>query len=98
MKEEGGGGPPSKSDDAAKQAALLEAGRLQSAKERELTMLLAAGDKRGLTLMKQISQETFDEAVKENMDEFGLSREEAIKDALEQFESQGVNTDGLKKK
>jgi len=42
-------------------------------------------------MVRVISQETFDDVVKENMEEFGLSREEAIKDAIEQFESQGVS-------
>lgn len=37
---------------------------------------------------KRITQETFDDAVKENMDDFGMSREEAIKDSIEQFEMQ----------
>ena len=49
-KQEGG----ATTEEERRKAALLEAGRLQSAKERELTQLLAAGDKRGLTLMKQI--------------------------------------------
>ena len=36
--------------------------------------------------VKRITQETFDDAVKENMDDFGSSREDAIKlfDAMEQ--------------
>ena len=38
-----------------------------------------------------ISQETFDEIVKENMDEFGLEKEEAIKEAIKEFESQVNN-------
>lgn len=44
-----------------------------------------------LAVLKQagISLETFDEAVRENMDEFGMSREEAIEDALEQFKLAG---------
>ncbi len=40
---------------------------------------------------KRITQATFDETVRENMEEFELSREEAIKDALNQFASQGVD-------
>ena len=39
-------------------------------------------------MVRVISQETFDGAVAENMDEFGMDREEAIKEAKEQFESQ----------
>ena len=38
--------------------------------------------------MKRISQETFDETVKENMDDFDMSREDAIADAIEQFKMQ----------
>lgn len=41
--------------------------------------------------MKRISQETFDECVRENMEEFDMSLEEAIEDATSQFESQGVD-------
>lgn len=37
---------------------------------------------------KRISQETFDDAVHENMDDFGMSRQDAVKDAIEQFEMQ----------
>jgi len=37
---------------------------------------------------KRISQETFDETVKENMDDFDMSREDAIADAIEQFKMQ----------
>ena len=38
-----------------------------------------------------ISQETFDEIVKENMEEFGLEKDEAIKEAIKEFESQVNN-------
>ncbi len=37
---------------------------------------------------KRISQETFDAAVKENVDDFGLSIEDAIKDSIKEFELQ----------
>ena len=39
-------------------------------------------------MVKVISQETFDAVVQENIAEFELSKEEAIKDAISQFESQ----------
>lgn len=42
-------------------------------------------------MVRVITQETFDAVVKENIDEFGLEKEEAIKEAIAQFESQGVN-------
>ena len=48
--------------------------------------------------IKMISQETFDEVVKENVDDFEMSPEEALKDAIEQFESQGVNLGNITKK
>lgn len=40
---------------------------------------------------KRITQETFDEVVNENMEEFDMERNEAIKDAIKQFKSQGVD-------
>lgn len=40
---------------------------------------------------RMITQETFDAAVRENMEEFEMDTDEALKDAVEQFESQGVN-------
>jgi hypothetical protein len=38
---------------------------------------------------KRITQETFDAAVRENIEEFEMGTEEAIREAVEQFESQG---------
>ncbi|XP_047445416.1 armadillo repeat-containing protein 6 [Mugil cephalus] len=40
---------------------------------------------------KRITQETFDAAVKENMEEFEMDPDEALREAVEQFESQGVD-------
>ena len=40
---------------------------------------------------KRISQETFDEVVQENIEEFEMDKEEAIQEAREQFERQGVD-------
>ncbi|KAL8602261.1 hypothetical protein ACOMHN_022774 [Nucella lapillus] len=42
-------------------------------------------------MAKQITQQTFDDVVKENMQEFEMTVEESIEDAVQQFESQGVN-------
>ncbi|XP_076465673.1 armadillo repeat-containing protein 6-like [Babylonia areolata] len=42
-------------------------------------------------MAKQITQQTFDDVVKENMQEFEMTAEEAIEDAVKQFESQEVN-------
>ncbi|XP_052797041.1 armadillo repeat-containing protein 6-like [Mya arenaria] len=42
-------------------------------------------------MAKQVSQETFDDVVKENIQEFEMTIEEAINDTVQQFESQGVN-------
>ena len=39
-------------------------------------------------MAKQISQETFDDVVRENMQEFDMTAEEALEDAVKQFESQ----------
>lgn len=38
---------------------------------------------------RRITQETFDAAVKENMEEFDMAPDEALREAVEQFESQG---------
>ena len=38
---------------------------------------------------KRITQETFDAAVRENIEEFEMGPEEAVKEAVKQFESQG---------
>ncbi|NXM78910.1 ARMC6 protein, partial [Serilophus lunatus] len=46
---------------------------------------------------KQIAQETFDEAVQENMLEFELEPEEAVREAVLQFESQGVDLSNIVK-
>ena len=48
-------------------------------------------EKRAAELHVRISQETFDSAVQENIDEFGMEPDEAVADAKQQFESQGVN-------
>lgn len=39
-------------------------------------------------MAKVISQATFDDVVKENMVEFEMSAQEAVSDAVEQFQSQ----------
>ena len=38
---------------------------------------------------KRISQKTFDETVRENVEEFEMEKEEALADAIEQFKTQG---------
>nr|XP_039248706.1 armadillo repeat-containing protein 6-like [Styela clava] len=43
------------------------------------------------TVLKTISQETFDGVVRENLEEFEMPPEEALSDAIQQFKSQGVN-------
>eukprot|EP00127_Corallochytrium_limacisporum_P003561 Clim_evm44s150 gene=Clim_evmTU44s150 len=40
---------------------------------------------------RKITQDTFDQVVKENVDDFDMSIDEAIKDAVGQFEAQGVD-------
>lgn len=39
-------------------------------------------------MSRVISQQTFDDAVRENIDEFSMSANEAVEDAIKQFESQ----------
>ncbi|XP_071455576.1 armadillo repeat-containing protein 6 homolog [Hetaerina americana] len=42
-----------------------------------------------------ISQETFENAVRENIEEFQMSPEEAVKDAVNQFKAQGVDLSNI---
>ena len=44
---------------------------------------------------KKIVQETFDAAVRENIEEFDMKLEEAVSDAKEQFQSQGVDLSNI---
>ncbi|XP_064590621.1 armadillo repeat-containing protein 6 isoform X1 [Zonotrichia leucophrys gambelii] len=46
---------------------------------------------------KQIAQETFDEAVQENITEFEMEPEEAVREAVLQFEAQGVDLSNIVK-
>lgn len=46
-------------------------------------------------MAQRISQETFDMAVTENVEEFDMSPEEALADAIEQFRSQGVDLSNI---
>lgn len=39
-------------------------------------------------MVRVITQDTYDEIVKENIDEFDMTPEEAIKEAVAQFEAQ----------
>ena len=38
---------------------------------------------------RRITQETFDDVVRENIDDFEMDADEALREAVEQFESQG---------
>ncbi|XP_070541808.1 LOW QUALITY PROTEIN: armadillo repeat-containing protein 6-like [Ptychodera flava] len=44
---------------------------------------------------KRISQETFDDAVQENVEEFCMEPDEALEDAIKQFESQGIDLSNI---
>jgi hypothetical protein len=55
-------------------------------------------EKKESALYARISQETFDEVVKENVDDLGMEPEEALADAIQQFESQGVNLSNIVKR
>mmetsp|Transcript_24911 Transcript_24911/g.64895 ORF Transcript_24911/g.64895 Transcript_24911/m.64895 type:complete len:510 (+) Transcript_24911:282-1811(+) len=46
-------------------------------------------------VVPQISQETFDQVVKENIEDFDMTPEEAVADAAEQFKSQGVDLSNI---
>ncbi|XP_006821593.1 armadillo repeat-containing protein 6-like [Saccoglossus kowalevskii] len=44
---------------------------------------------------KRITQETFDNAVKENIEDFEMEPEEALEDAVKQFETQGIDLSNI---
>ncbi|EGD73226.1 hypothetical protein PTSG_04942 [Salpingoeca rosetta] len=46
---------------------------------------------------KQITQDTFNEVVQENITEFDMSPEEAVNDAVEQFTAQGIDLSNIVK-
>lgn len=46
-------------------------------------------------MARVISQNTFDEAVRENIEDLGLEPEEALQEAVKQFESQGVDLSSI---
>ncbi|XP_064184708.1 armadillo repeat-containing protein 6 [Anguilla rostrata] len=46
---------------------------------------------------RRITQETFDAVVKENIDEFEMGPDEALNEAVQQFESQGVDLSNIVK-
>lgn len=48
-----------------------------------------------MTAPRHITQETFEEAIQENMELFEMSRMDAALEALTQFRAQGVNVTNL---
>jgi len=55
-------------------------------------------EKKESAIYARISQETFDEAVKENVEDLDMPPDEALADAIQQFESQGVNLSNIVKR
>ncbi|XP_054005823.1 armadillo repeat-containing protein 6 homolog [Hylaeus anthracinus] len=48
-------------------------------------------------MVRVISQETYDEVVNENIEQFSMTPEEAVEDAIKQFEAQGVDLSNIMK-
>jgi DNA polymerase III delta prime subunit len=48
-----------------------------------------------VTMSRKISQETFDDVVRENMEEFDMESKEALADAISQFNKQGVDLSSI---
>jgi hypothetical protein len=46
-------------------------------------------------MSRKISQETFDDVVRENMEEFDMESKEALADAISQFNKQGVDLSSI---
>ena len=47
------------------------------------------------TVAKRISQETFDSVVQENVDDFEMAWDEAVTDAIEQFQANGIDLSNI---
>lgn len=54
--------------------------------------------KEGTAALRRISQDTFDDAVRENMHELDMSPEEALTEAIEQFRLEGVDLGNIDKR
>jgi hypothetical protein len=66
----------------------------QNRNEAQLESWLSQGDQRAVEVVKKhicVRQETFDEAVRENIDDFEMEIQTAIDDAKTQFELQGLD-------
>eukprot|EP00976_Prorocentrum_cordatum_P117863 1196374-Prorocentrum_minimum.AAC.2 len=48
-----------------------------------------------MTIVKRITQESFDETVQENIDTFEMEPEEAVQEAIKEFQMQGVDLAGI---
>merc|ERR1712093_685384 len=57
---------------------------------------MADGLGKGGRMRIRITQEAFDEAVKETMDDFEMEFEEALQETIDQFKTQGVDLRGLR--
>jgi len=51
-----------------------------------------------IQVLPQISQETYDQVVRENIDEFEMEPDEAVEDASQQFISQGIDLSNILKR
>ena len=75
-------------------ADIEEAIRAQNQEEAQLEEWLSSGDRRALDVVKshkrQVSQSAFDEAVRENIEEFDMAISDAIADARATFAMQGM--------
>ena len=73
---------------------LIIAVQAQNRSEAQLEQWLSQGDQRAVEVVKaqrEATQDNFDEAVRENIEEFEMEIEEAITDAKTQFELQGLS-------
>ena len=74
----------------AKGAAGSTGGRAHAASEEDGTSSSSGGLSR-----RRITQRTFDDAVRENMDEFDMEIGDAIAGAISEFEMQGADLSGI---
>lgn len=77
---------------------LAEAVKRQNEREKQLSELLGQGDAKGLQLVHSVcSEDTFEEAVLENMELFSSTREQAEKDVIKEFKLIGLDMSGFER-
>ena len=90
------GGVPAPPAPASMMPATMAAVAAQNAAELQMESLLAAGRLAGAAgALRRVSQQFFDDVVKENVEELDMTLEEARQDAVDTLKKQRVDLTGI---